>query len=61
MAKMRIVFITQAVDLNHPVQAFAVRWIEVMANHADVESVEVLTLKEGSYKLPGNVTIQLIM
>ena len=60
MAEMRIVFITQAVDLNHPVQAFAVRWIEVMANHADVESIEVLTLKEGSYKLPKNVTIRLI-
>ena len=57
---MKIVFITQAVDLNHLVQASAVRWIEVMANHEDVDSIEVLTLREGSYRLPKNVNVRLI-
>ena len=60
MAKMKVVFITQAVDLNHLVQASAVRWIEVMANHEDVDSIEVLTLREGSYRLPRNVNVRLI-
>ena len=54
---MKMVFITQAVDVSDPGRATAVRWIDLFANHPDVESVKVMTLNEGIYELPENVSV----
>ncbi len=52
---MRILVITQAVDLDNPVLGFFHRWIEEFSQH--VESVDVICLREGRHALPGNVRV----
>lgn len=54
---MRFIFICQAVDLNHPTQATAVKWIESFARHPQVEEVSVISLRTGEYSLPDNVKV----
>lgn len=57
MAAIRFVFLCQAVDLNHPTQAAAVKWIESFAKHPQVEDVIVISLRAGEYVLPDNVKV----
>lgn len=52
---MRILIVTQAVDLGDPVLGFFHRWIEEFA--VKCERVEVLCLREGAHHLPGNVRV----
>lgn len=52
---MRLLIVTQAVDTEDPVLGFFVRWIEELAKR--FERVEVICLKEGKHKLPGNVAV----
>lgn len=52
---MKLLIVTQAVDIEDQVLKFFVRWISEFAKH--VESVEVVCLKEGKHKLPANVRV----
>ena len=52
---MRLLIVTQAVDLDDPVLGFFHRWIEELA--ARSESVIVVCLKEGRHQLPQNVRV----
>ncbi len=52
---MKLLIVTQAVDLDDPILGFFHRWIEEFATHAD--RVEVICLKEGRHALPKNVTV----
>lgn len=52
---MRLLIVTQAVDLDDPVLGFFHRWIVEFAKH--FSSIEVICLRAGRYKLPGNVTV----
>ncbi len=51
---MRLLILTQAVDLDDPL-AFFHRWIEEFAAHC--EQVHVVCLKEGRHALPKNVVV----
>ncbi|KKW46299.1 MAG: Glycosyltransferase [Parcubacteria group bacterium GW2011_GWB1_57_6] len=50
---MKLLVVTQAVDVEDPVLGFFVRWIEEFAKHA--ENIEVICLREGAHALPANV------
>ena len=52
---MKLLIVTQAIDVNDPVLGFFSRWVEEFAKH--VKSVEVICLKEGTYDLPANVRV----
>ncbi len=52
---MRLLITTQAVDKNDPILGFFHRWIETFAQQ--VESVEVICLREGVHTLPSNVRV----
>lgn len=52
---MKLLVLTQAVDLDDPILGFMHRWIEEIA--ANFERVEVICLKEGRHDLPGNVSV----
>ena len=52
---MRVLLITQTVDVNDPILGFFVRWIEEFAKQC--ERVEVICLEEGNYSLPENVRV----
>ncbi|MEK9160529.1 MAG: glycosyltransferase [Patescibacteria group bacterium] len=52
---MRILVITQALDLDHPVLGFFHRWVEELAGR--VSSLQVIALSVGTYALPENVTV----
>ncbi len=52
---MKLLIITQVVDVKDPILGFFVRWIEEFAKHA--ERVEVICLREGAYNLPANVRV----
>lgn len=52
---MKLLIITQAIDVNHPVLGFFCRWVEEFAQH--VEHVHVIALHTGAYTLPKNVTV----
>lgn len=52
---MKLLIITQAVDMEDPVLGFFMRWIEEFSKH--VERVEVICLKEGKHSLPTNVRV----
>jgi len=52
---MKLLITTQAVDKNDPILGFFHRWIEEFA--AQVESVEVICLREGEHALPSNVRV----
>ncbi len=55
--RLRIVFICQAVDLDDPVLATTVRWINALARKPRVERVTVLALRTGRFSLPPNVEV----
>jgi glycosyltransferase involved in cell wall biosynthesis len=52
---MRLLIITQAVDLDDQVLGFFHRWIAEFA--ARFDSIEVICLKEGRHELPANVHV----
>lgn len=52
---MKLLIVTQVVDLEHPVLGFFHRWIIEFAKHA--EHVHVICLQEGEHDLPSNVTV----
>ena len=52
---MKLLIITQAVDLDDPILGFFHRWIEEIANRC--ESVLVICLREGRHQVPQNVRI----
>ncbi len=52
---MKLLIITQAVDLDDPILGFFHRWIEEFAKHS--EKVSVICLKEGRHSLPSNVSV----
>ncbi len=54
-ARMKLLIVTQTVDIENPVLGFFVSWIEEFAKR--VESVEVICLWEGKYDLPANVHV----
>lgn len=52
---MRILTVTQKVDMNDPVLGFFHRWIEEFSKHC--ECVTVIALEVGEYDLPKNVKV----
>jgi len=52
---MKLLLITQKVDIDDPVLGFFHRWIEEFAR--SVEQVAVICLFEGKYNLPSNVKV----
>jgi len=52
---MKLLIVTQAVDLDDPVLGFMHRWIEAFATRFD--SIEVICLKKGRSHLPENVHV----
>lgn len=52
---LKLLIITQAVDLDEPVLAFFHGWIVEFAKHC--EHVRVVCLKKGRYALPANVSV----
>lgn len=52
---VRLLIVTQAVDLDDPVLGFFHRWVEEFAKHC--ERVHIICLKEGRHALPVNVTV----
>lgn len=52
---MRLLVVTQTVDVHDPVLGFFHRWIEVWAE--EFEQIEVICLKEGEHRLPHNVRV----
>jgi len=52
---MKLLIVTQVVDLDHPILGFFHHWLLMFA--AQCESVEVVCLQEGRHDLPSNVTV----
>ncbi|MDB5238029.1 MAG: hypothetical protein JWM46_299 [Candidatus Kaiserbacteria bacterium] len=52
---MRLLILTQAVDLDDPVLGFFHQWVVQLAKQC--ESVRVICLKEGRHTLPANVSV----
>lgn len=52
---MRLLIVTQAVDLDDPVLGFFHRWIEEFAKHYD--NVEVICLRAGRFALPQHTSV----
>jgi glycosyltransferase involved in cell wall biosynthesis len=52
---MRLLVVTQVVDTEDPVLGFFARWITELSQN--VESIEVVCLKEGKHELPSNVHV----
>jgi glycosyltransferase involved in cell wall biosynthesis len=52
---MKLLIVTQVVDIEHPILGFFHRWIEEFAKHC--EQVHVICLQAGKYSLPANVII----
>ena len=53
--KMKLLIITQKVDINDDVLGFFHRWLEEFAKHC--EKITVICLEMGEYKLPENVKV----
>lgn len=52
---VRLLILTQAVDLNDPTFSFFHRWIVELSRYA--ERVHVICLKQGTYNMPKNVFV----
>jgi glycosyltransferase involved in cell wall biosynthesis len=55
--RLRVVFISQAVDRDDPAVPHTARWIEALARKPSVDHTAVLALRTGRYDIPGNVDI----
>ena len=52
---MKLLIVTQAVDQNDPILGFFCRWLTEFAKQ--LESIEVICLREGAHSLPANVHV----
>jgi glycosyltransferase involved in cell wall biosynthesis len=52
---LRLLIVTQVVDIEHPILGFFVRWIEEFATHS--EKITVVCLRKGKYSLPKHVEV----
>lgn len=52
---MRMLFVTQALDLDEPVLSTYHNWVSALAERVD--HIEAICLKEGRHELPENVTV----
>ncbi len=52
---MKLLIITQTIDVNDPILGFFVRWVEEFAKHCDPIHVFALNVRE--HHLPDNVTV----
>jgi glycosyltransferase involved in cell wall biosynthesis len=52
---MRLLIVTQRVDLQDPILGFFHRWLELFAGY--VESLTVIAQSAGDYSLPANVSV----
>jgi len=52
---MKLLIITQAIDVNNPVLGFFVRWVEEFSKKC--EKIIVICLEKGEYHLPANVKV----
>lgn len=52
---MRLLVITQVMDMEHPILGFFHRWVEELAKYC--EEVQVICLQEGKHQLPVNVFV----
>lgn len=52
---MKLLIITQVLDIKHPILGFFHRWIEEFAKH--FEHIHVIALQTAEYDLPENVTV----
>lgn len=52
---MKLLILTQKVDINDPILGFFHRWIEEFAKH--FENITVICLSKGDYDLPENVKV----
>ncbi len=52
---MKLLIVTQVIDIEHPILGFFHRWIEEFAKHC--EQVHVICLQEGKHSLPENVSV----
>lgn len=52
---MKLLILTQKIDINDPILGFFVRWVEEFAKHC--EKVIVICLEKGEYNLPYNVEV----
>lgn len=52
---MKLLIVTQAIDQNHPVLGFFVRWVVEFSKH--FEHIHVIALSVGEYEFPKNVTV----
>ena len=55
MAKLKLLIITQAIDLDNPVLGFFHRWVGEFSKHN--EKLTVICLEKGKYNLPANVEV----
>ncbi len=53
--RMRLLFITQAVDEREPVLGFVVGWLRAFSN--GFEHISTVCLRKGQYNLPDNVSV----
>ncbi len=53
--KVKLLIITQKIDINDPILGFFVRWVEEFAKH--FEFVTVICLEKGEFNLPPNVKV----
>jgi glycosyltransferase involved in cell wall biosynthesis len=54
---MRLVFITQEVDVDGDILGFVHRWLELFGEHPSVEHVHAICLREGTHDLPDSVSV----
>jgi len=52
---MKLLIITQVIDIEHPILGFFHRWVLEFAKHC--EHVHVIALQVGTHSLPANVTV----
>lgn len=55
---MRLAFVCQAVDREHPIHAGTLEWIRAVEGEPEVEGVFVITLTEGVHDLPETVRVE---
>jgi len=53
--KVKLLILTQKVDIDDPVLGFFVRWVREFAKHC--EKITVICLQKGEYDLPGHVRV----
>lgn len=52
---MKLLIVTQKIDINDPILGFFHRWVEEFSKKS--EKLSVICLEKGEYRLPANVTV----